>query len=88
MVNVTGIVINIIMAIIIILIALYGVMLNSALRTCETKQSPFCYTINCPCDNQTNGPCLGYAKMPAGPPDQWYCSSAPLSIVDNNGNPV
>jgi len=92
MANITGIIINIIMLIIVILIALYGVMLNRGLNICETKQSPFCYTIHCPCDvagqnEQTVPPCMGYAKLPAGP-NRWYCSNAPLTLVDDNGNIV
>lgn len=90
MISVTGIVINVIMVIIIIFLVIIGFMFNNVLTTCETKQSPFCYIIQCPCDNLPNNqqspPCFGYAKMPAGTPGQWYCSNAPLTIVDNNGN--
>jgi len=91
-VSVTGIIINIIMIIIIIILVVIGFVFNAQLTTCETRQSPFCYTIQCPCDittgGQTEPPCFGYAKMPAGQPGQWYCSNAPLTIVDNNGNIV
>lgn len=90
MVSVTGIIINVIMVIIIIVLVVFGVMFSNELKTCETKQSPFCYTIQCPCDTPTSSspPCFGFAKMPAEKPGQWYCSNAPLSIVDNNGNVV
>lgn len=91
-VSITGIVINVIMIIIIAVLVVLGLMFNNEVHTCETKQSPFCYTIQCPCDNPTGGqqqpPCFGYAKMPAGKEGQWYCSNAPLTIVDNNGNIV
>jgi hypothetical protein len=87
-VSITGIIINVIMLIIIVFLVVIGFMFNNQLTICETKQSTFCYTIQCPCDipNQNNPPCFGYAKMPAETPGQWYCSNAPLSIVDNNGN--
>lgn len=91
-VSITGIIINVIMVIIIIIIVIYGVMFNRELSICETQQSPFCYSIQCPCDLQPDGkqpaPCFGYAKMPAANPGQWLCSSAPSTVVDNNGKPV
>ena len=89
-VSVTGIIINMIMIIIIISLVIIGITFNRELTTCQTEQSIFCYTIHCPCDllpnEQAAPPCFGYAKMPAGNSDQWYCSNAPLTIVDNNGN--
>jgi len=85
-VSFTGIIINIIMLIVIIILLVFGFTFNSELRTCETNQSPFCYTIHCPCDSESTGPCFGYAKMPAAQSGQWYCSNAPLTIVDDNGN--
>lgn len=85
-VSITGIVINVIMVFVIIGLIIAGIIYNQDLQTCENKQSPFCYTIQCPCDNQSTGPCLGYAKMPAAQPGQWYCSNATLTTVDNNGN--
>ena len=87
-VSVIGIVINVIMLIVIALIVAFGFFYNADLTQCENNQSIFCHTIQCPCDDQSSGPCFGYAKMPAGTPGQWYCSNAPLSIVDNNGNLV
>ena len=90
--SVTGIVINVIMVIIILVILIFGIMYNSALSTCETKQSKFCYNIQCPCDTSLSGtlppPCSGYAKMPGPNPGQWYCSNAPLTLVDNNGHVI
>lgn len=91
MISVGGIIINIIMVIIILVLLVFGFRFSNELHTCETKQSTFCYTIQCPCDNpggeQSSAPppCFGYAKMPAEKPGQWYCSNAPLSIVDDNG---
>lgn len=86
-VSVTGIVINVVMVIIILVLVSFGVSYSNALHTCETQQSPFCYSIACPCDNG-QGPCRGYAKMPADKPGHWYCSDAPLTVVDDNGNIV
>jgi hypothetical protein len=92
MISITGIIINAIMVIIIIVLLVFGFMFNRELHACETKQSPFCYTIQCPCDSTTTGrpppPCFGYAKMQAERPGQWYCSNAPLTAVDDNGNIV
>lgn len=87
-VSITGIVINVIMVLIIIALVIAGFIYNQDLQICENKQSPFCYTIQCPCDQQSQAPCFGYAKMPASQPGQWYCSNAPLTAVDNNGNIV
>lgn len=87
-ISITGVIINIVMIIIIIIIIVAGVTYNRDLKDCENKQSPFCYTIQCPCDTQQDAPCFGYAKMPAQKTGQWYCSNAVNSIVDNNGNVV
>lgn len=88
---ITGIVINIILIVIIIGLIVVGLMFNATLSECENEQSPYCYTIQCPCD-ATNGtaqaPCFGYAKRPGPENGQWLCSNAPLTVVDNNGNPV
>lgn len=86
MVSIVGIIINIIMVVIAIVLIIIGFKFQEELKTCETKQSPFCYTIHCPCDSSSDPPCFGYAKMPAEKPGYWYCSNAPLSMVDSNGN--
>lgn len=89
-VSITGIVINVLMVIVIITILVIGWNFSNELVICETQQSPFCYTIQCPCDDPVGTqepPCRGYAKMPVGP-NKWICSSAPLTIVDDNGNIV
>lgn len=88
---VIGILINIAMVLIIIVTIIFGVIYNNDLTRCETQQSTFCHVIQCPCDGQGSNaepPCFGYAKMPASQPGQWYCSNAPLTIVDDNGNIV
>lgn len=87
-VSIAGIVINVLMLLIIIGLIIAGVVYNNDLNTCKTQQSPFCYTIQCPCDDQNTGPCFGYALMPAAQEGQFYCSNAPLTIVDSNGNLV
>lgn len=83
------------MVLLIIGLVIFGFTYNSGLKTCENKQSPFCYSIQCPCDidNTQNPPvkeppCFGYAKMPAGGPNRWYCSNATNTVVDDNGKPV
>lgn len=87
-ISITGIVINVIVLILIIGLIITGIMFNNVLHECETEQSTFCYTIQCPCDSpqQNNPPCFGYAKRPGKKEGQWYCSNAPLTAVDNNGN--
>lgn len=87
-VSIVGIIINIVMIIIIIVLIAIGIRFNDQLKTCETKQSNFCYSIQCPCDDelgQKQPPCFGYAKLPADKSGQWYCSNAPLSIVNDQG---
>lgn len=88
-VSITGIVINAIVIIAIIVLVIVGLMFNNSLQTCETQQSPFCYTIHCPCD-ENNGtfepPCFGFAKRPAEKEGQWYCSNAPLTAVNSDGS--
>lgn len=86
-VSIAGIIVNIIMALIIIGLVIFGIVHNRELAICENTQSTFCYTIQCPCDVVQAGPCFGYAKMPAGD-NQWYCSNAYLTKVNNAGVPV
>lgn len=92
-----GIIINVIMIVIIICIVIYGIIIPSnELTLCETEQSVFCYTIQCPCDitndnlyvptDNSEPPCFGYAKMPADDQGNWYCSSAPRTKIDSKGN--
>ena len=85
-VSVIGLIINGIMFLIILALIITGLVYNGQLQECETKQSPYCYTMQCPCDDETQGPCFGYTKMPAGKPGQWYCSNAPLTIVNTDGS--
>lgn len=81
-----GIFINVVMVVIIILIIIYGILFPATeLEQCETRQSRFCYTIQCPCDDSQIAPCFGYAKMPSED-GNWYCSSAPYTKVDSMGN--
>ena len=87
---ITGIIINLIMIVVIISLIIIGLMFTRDLNICQTQQSTFCYTIHCPCDSDANTqnppPCFGYAKMPGSISGQWYCSNAPLTLVDDNGN--
>jgi len=85
-VSVTGIIINVIMVLIIIGLIVAGIVYNNDLQACESQQSPFCYTIQCPCDNSSTGPCFGYAVMPGPQEGQYYCSNAPLTLVDSSGS--
>lgn len=85
-VSIPGIIINVIMLLVIIALIIAGLVYNNDLQTCETKQSPYCYTVQCPCDDQSTGPCFGYSKMSVGP-GRWICSNATLTVVDDNGEP-
>ena len=88
-VSVLGLMVNFIMLIIIAIILVAGFTYNRELTTCETKESPYCYIVQCPCDVDSSGqgeaPCFGYTKTPGAKPGTWYCSGAPLTLVDNNG---
>lgn len=94
MVSVTGVIINLIMLVFIIILVIFGVSYQKALSICENNQSSFCYSIQCPCDAtnpQIQGnapPCFGYAKRPGKNPGQWYCSNAPTQLVDNDGSQI
>ena len=85
-ISIAGIIINIVLVVFIVVLILIGVQYNNELKLCETTQSTFCYNIQCPCDQISQAPCFGYAKMPGPKSGQWYCSNAPLTLVDNNGN--
>lgn len=83
-VSAAGIIINVVMAVVIIVLIVLAVIYSNSLKKCENKQSPFCYSIHCPCDDGKVGPCFGYAKMPLGP-GKWACSNAPLTTVNDKG---
>jgi hypothetical protein len=87
-VNVYGIVINIVMIIVILIMVVLGLMFNTSLKNCETEQSPYCYTITCPCDDDTKGPCFGYATKPGSKEGTFRCSIAENTDVDITGKIV
>jgi hypothetical protein len=90
-VSIVGIIINVIMVLIIITLIVLGSIYSGNLTTCEREQSPFCYSVQCPCDavngNNPQPPCFGYAVQDLGN-NRYRCSNAPYNIVDQNGNPV
>ena len=86
--SISGILLNLALLIFIIVILFIGLSYRSQLETCENKQSPYCYTVQCPCDLESAAPCFGYAKQPGETSGTWYCSDAPYTLVDNNGNVV
>ena len=90
-INYGGLIMDIIMVIAIIFLVIGGVSYRSELNQCKTQQNNSCYQIRCPCD-EVNGsqqpPCFGYTKRPGPQSGQWYCSSAPKTLVDNNGNQI
>jgi hypothetical protein len=86
-VSYVGITLIVIMLIVIILLVITGFSYRTELTQCQTQQNSSCFQIHCPCDNNT-GPCLGYTKRPGPVTGQWYCSNAPLTLVDNNGKQI
>jgi len=91
MVNIAGLIINIIMLLLIITLVILGVIYNNQLNVCIKNQSPLCYNISCPCDNTDSDspslPCKGYSKKKYAD-GQWICSNAPRTVVDNTGKKV
>ena len=72
-------------AIIFVIVSAYLTM--QAKKTCESQESPYCLSIECPCDNNV-APCNGYASRNGEQPNTYYCSSAPDTLVDQDGNIV
>lgn len=84
-IHASGIIINVIMIIAIIVVLVIGMIYNNDYYKCYTNQSQYCYTIICPCDDTSGNACKGYSKMPGPKSGTWYCSDAPLTLVDNDG---
>jgi hypothetical protein len=84
MVNIAGIVLNVIMLLLIISLIILGVIYNNQLNNCIKYESPLCYTISCPCDEKDVAPCNGNAKKKYAE-NLWICANATKSVVDDNG---
>ena len=87
----TGIIVNVIMLIIITVALVFAFAYGAAVGQCENKESPYCYSVQCPCDidpvsGLPSAPCFGYAKKPGPQPNTWYCSGSASTLVDTNGN--
>ena len=87
-INPAGVILNSFMIFLIIVTLIFGLSANRSLQNCKNIQSPFCYTISCPCDKKEEGPCFGFAKEPGPKAGTWRCSNALYTVVDNNGKPV
>jgi hypothetical protein len=96
MVNVAGLIINIIMGLFIITLIILGVIYNNQLNICIKNQSPLCYSIACPCDNTITdtsdpnykpSPCKGNAKKKYAD-GQWICANATRTVVNDEGKTV
>lgn len=94
MVNIAGLIINIIMLLFIITLVILGVIYDGQLNNCIKNQSPLCYSVSCPCDSTDtasddykNSPCKGNSKKKYAD-GQWICSNAPRTVVDNKGKKV
>lgn len=85
------IVLNLIMVVLIIVSVIFVVSTNGQLKECQDNQSDYCYTIQCPGETVASVPCKGYASRPGpvtnGNPT-FYCSYAPSTLVDANGNAI
>ena len=75
---------NLLIVCAIIFIIVSAIMTNSTKKACETQESPYCYSIECPCDSSVS-PCYGYASRPGPTPGTYYCSSASNTLLDANG---
>lgn len=88
MVSITGIVMNILILIMIILVVIWGISVQRDLGTCLSEESQFCLNVMCPCDqNQEVGPCFGMAFRPGPREGTFYCSGS-NTLVDTRGRPV
>ena len=76
-----------ILAILMLLMGLRIYKVSKTLSICENNESRFCYTITCPCDDQSKGPCNGYAYRSTGD-GNFNCSFDPNIKVDSSGKIV
>lgn len=86
-VSIVGIILCVVIVIVIIIVLIVALAHRSELNKCEANPNHLCYTIACPCDDPSQGPCHGFAKRP-GPEDKpgtWYCSNTPVTLVNNDG---
>jgi len=83
MVNITGIIINVVMLILIIILIILGFTYNTQLNYCINNQSSLCFAVSCPCDS-SNNICQGNSKKKYGD-NYWICSNAPRTVIDNDG---
>jgi len=80
--------VNVFVLIIIIALAILCSSIKSTLIACETQESPWCYSIQCPADDPSVGPCFGYSQRNGSKPGTFNCSSASGALVDAKGQPV
>ena len=87
-VSAVGIMINLIILVVIGILLILGWHYHRLFVDCRDIQSPFCYTVQCPCDDSASGPCFGFAKMPGPRDGTWSCSNNPSVLVDDTGSIV
>jgi hypothetical protein len=87
-VSIPGIAINVVMVLVLVILGILALVYRRDLTKCEGEQSPFCYRVTCPCDSTSTGPCFGYTHRSGPTEGTYYCSNAPLVLVDANGNQV
>lgn len=86
--NVTAIIIIIALLIIIAIMLVYIFRFRGEITTCQSTESPYCLVIGCPCNTASAGPCFGYAQRNGPTTGTFYCSNAPLTLVNSSGAAV
>jgi hypothetical protein len=85
------VILNLIVVVFIVMMVIFIVSANETLKECQNNQSNYCYSIQCPSESTSTLPCRGYAQR-SGPITNgnptFYCSYAPSTLVDQNGNAI
>lgn len=80
--------VNVFAFVVLAVLLFLGFSQRNQLQTCESQQSPYCYSIQCPGDLPSAGPCFGYASRPGPSEGTFYCSNSPTTAVDKDGKPA
>lgn len=80
------------MLILILLVLFYGIGVQRDLNNCLSRESPYCFSMTCPCDFGPDGetflaPCYGNAYRDGPSVNTFYCSGS-NSLVNEKGNPI
>lgn len=86
MANVGGIIVIVVLVAILLLVIGLSVYQYYGWNNCTKTESSYCYQIQCL--NDGIKPCGNFAKRPGPRPNTWYCSSAPNTLVNDQGIPT